>query len=112
MFWELRSVIDGIKGEYQGWHEFRRATGDWPVLTVLVSIFSVPLFFLSVLYFLINALETGRLRFIYLTLFAVVCGSAALLYGLRRLACKIDVARARKRHRTLTSSEALENLIR
>jgi len=112
MFWVLKSVADGIKDEYRGWHRFRLATGMWPVCSILASIFSMPACFASGTYFLIAAFETRRLPLIYAGLFTVVISSAAVWYGLRRLACKVDAARAKRSSETPASAETLEQLIR
>jgi hypothetical protein len=112
MFWELRSVTNGIKDEFQGWHKFRQATGKWPVWSVFVGMCSIPALLVSGLYLLIKALETGRLPIIFAALFAgTICGAAAW-YGLRRLACKLDVVRAQRSGETRLSNETLDALLR
>jgi hypothetical protein len=111
-FWELRSVISGIADEYRGWRKFKQATGKWPVCSVLAGIFSIPGLFVSTVYLFVKALETRRLPFIYMALFVIVICHAAVWYGLRRLACKVDVVRAKQSDATLTSSETLEGFIR
>jgi hypothetical protein len=111
MLWALRSVIQGIKDEYRGWHRFRQATGKWPVCSVLAGLLSIPTSLVAGTYRFIMALATNRLPVICATLFAgVFCGAAAW-YGLRRLACKIDVAKAHKSGRT-HAVKTLETLIR
>jgi hypothetical protein len=112
MFWELRSVVDGIKGEYQGWHRFKRATGLWPACSILTGVFSIPVWFAAGAYGFIAALETSRLSLIYTALLAGVIGGAVAWYGLRRLACKLDVARARMSSGAAVSTKDLEGLLR
>ena len=111
-FWALETVLDVIKSEYGGWRNFQRATGKWPVCSILAGIFSIPACFVSGGYLFIRVLETGRLPLIYTMLFVILICSAAAWYGLRRLACKVDVVRAQKSGRTLVSSETLETYIR
>ena len=84
----------------------------WPLCSVLVGILSEPVLLVSGGYLFVKILETGRLPLIYTGLFVgVVCG-AATWYGLRRLACRVDVAWAQKRGETGASREALEEFIR
>ena len=109
MFWELRSVTNGIKDEFQGWHKFRQS--NWQVASVVRfcwHVFNPHTLFVSGLYLLIKALETGRLPIIFAALFAgTICGAAAPWYGLRRLACKLDVVRAQRSGETRLSTRLL-----
>jgi hypothetical protein len=82
------------------------------VNSVLAGIFSAPTWFVFGTYLFIKALETGRLTTIYGTLFAVVFGGATIWYGLRRLACKIDIVRAQRFGLTHISTNTLETFIR
>lgn len=108
MYWEWKSVWEGIRDEYRGWRKFRRATGIWPIYSVLAGIFSIPAWFVSGLFLLIRAAETYRLILIYSSLFAgAICG-AALWYGLRILACKADIARAQRKTGGRTSTQSLK----
>ena len=113
MYWELRSVKGGIKGEYKGWRDFKRVTGRLPVCSVLAGIFSIPVLFVIGTFLWLLALETGRLWLVYTALFAIVISCATIWYGVRRLACKFDVARAVKNHGSLAASSAtLEGFIK
>ena len=84
----------------------------WPVCSVLAGIFSIPALLASGTYILVKALGTGRLPLIYAALFVIVICSAAAWYGIRRLACKVDVLRAQESGRPLTPGETLEALLR
>jgi hypothetical protein len=84
----------------------------WPVNSVLAGIFSAPSWFVFGTYLFIKALETGRLITIYVTLFTGVLGGATIWYGLRRLACKVDIVRAQRSGLRHISSNTLEKLIR
>lgn len=108
----LWSVIAGIKNEYLGWHRFRQATGMWPLYSVLAGIFSIPVLFAFGAYLWLKAFETSQFPHIYAGLCVIVICDAAVWYGLRRVACKVDVARAQERSGNLFSSAALETLIR
>jgi hypothetical protein len=110
MFWELRSAFDGIRDEYRGWHKFRQATGVWPVYSVLTIVFLLPALFGVGTYVFVRAMETRRLPFIYTVLTVLVICGAGCWYLLRRLACKVDIAKA-KRSGT-ASTEKLEEFIR
>ncbi len=112
MFWEFRSLIRTIKDELQGWDDFKKATGEWPVYSILASTLSFPVFLGSYLYVSLKALETGNRPLIYATSLGTIICFAALWYGIRRLACKTDVAKAKKTSKTHTSNENLERLIR
>jgi len=82
MFSVLRSVVDGIKDEYRGWHKFRGATGTWPLCSIFAGILSIPVWFAVETYFFIVALETHRLPLIYAVLFAATtCGAAACVWA-------------------------------
>jgi hypothetical protein len=111
MFWEFRSVFDGISDEYRGWRKFRRATGTWPICSVLAGIFSIPACVASGTYFFIKALNTGRLPLIYMALFVSVTCGVALWYGVRRLACKLDVARVRSSSKARTLEQFIRELL-
>jgi small-conductance mechanosensitive channel len=109
MFWELARVV---RNRYQGCRKFRQATGKWPVFTVLADIFSVPVLLAIGTYLVVATFRTGRLPLIYAGLFTVVFSSAAVWYGLPRLACKVDAARAKRSSETRVSADTLEQLIR
>jgi hypothetical protein len=110
MFWELRSTFEGVRDEYRGWHKFRQATGVWPVYSVLAGVLSIPALFGVGTYVFVRALQTHRLPLIYTVLTAVaVCGVGSW-YGLRRLACVADIAKA-KRSGPI-SAETLKKFIR
>jgi hypothetical protein len=112
MFWELKSVVEGIKGEYRGWHKFKEATGIWPVYSMVAGIFSIPVCFASVVYCLVTALGTGRLPIIYTALFAAVSLGAIVWYGLRVFACNIDVARVQRCSTKSIPIKSFEKFIR
>jgi hypothetical protein len=112
IWWEIGSVFDGIRDEYRGWHKFRQATGTWPTCSILADVFSIPAWLVAGTYLFVKTLNTGHLSLIYTALFVGVIGGAALWYGLRRLTCKIDVARARRSGETMASAKTLEEFIR
>src|SRR5678815_5650690 len=112
MSWELSSLIETVRNEYRGWRDFEQAAGKWPVCSILAGIVSIPACFASGMYLFIKTLETSREWVIYPALFAIAICAAAGWYGLRRLACKVDVGRAKKAGATQVSSETLEAFIR
>jgi hypothetical protein len=94
-FGAFRTIRDGSRDEYRGWRKFRRATGIWPVWSML-SVLSIPLLLFVGAYFEIRALETGRLTLIYTALAAFVVALSLVWFGLRRLGNHADLTRARK----------------
>lgn len=112
MRWEITAVFTGIRDEYRGWRKFRHSSGTWPIYSMVAGVFSIPALFAVGTYFFIRVLGTGRLPVIYAKLFmGAICG-AALWYGFRRLACKIDVAMARQSSESRVSARTLEQFIR
>lgn len=99
MWWELRSVIDGVRDEYLGWPKFKNATGKWPFWSVLSGVISIPAVVAIGAYCLVAALQTRRLVLIYGVLFSIVVGGAIAWYLIRRAACVADVARAKAKNR-------------
>jgi hypothetical protein len=107
MFWEFRSAYEGVRDEYRGWRKFRQATGVWPVYSVLAGVLSIPALLGVVTYVFVRALETHRLPLIYTVLTAAVIAGGGTWYGLRRLACKADIAKA-KRFGTVSAERLAE----
>lgn len=118
MLRDLRYVAEGTRDEYRGWHKFKLATGKWPVFSILAGVFSIPILFVAEVYLLVEGFEkvetlkTGRMYYIYLILFSSVIGCAAIWYGVRVLACKLDIGRAQVSTNNSHYSENLEKLIR
>ena len=96
MFWELKSFVAGNRREFRGWRKFKNLAGMWPVYSILSDVVSTPALFVVFVYCVIRAMYTNRMLFIYLALFGSAVCCAAIWYALRRLACKLDIARAQK----------------
>jgi hypothetical protein len=112
MTWELRSTIRGIRDEYRGWHNYKMATGAWPVWSVLTGVFSIPVLFASGTYCFIAALQTRRLSLIYAVLLTVVICGGIIWYALRRAACMADLSRAKRAGHGTASPARLESFLR
>lgn len=112
MYLTLRTIITAMRDEYRGWHKFRHATGIWPVCSITASIFSIPAVFMLCFPLMNSLMQTDRLPLICAALFGGIIFGAFLWYWLRRLACKIDVARAKHSSDNAPSAETLEMLIR
>jgi hypothetical protein len=108
----LSVVLRLLRSEYLGWRKFRDATGVWPVYSIVTDIFSLPALFAAVGYSFVKVLETRWLGLIYTVLISSGFIAAGLWWGLRRLACKADVARGMKDGTQLSSSAALEGFLR
>jgi hypothetical protein len=111
MEWEFRSAFNAFANEFRGWRKFRKASGVWPVYSMIYGVISPPIFFISVTFGLLRAFETHRLAVIYSVLFFVVICGAAAWYGLRRLARKLDLVRAKSAHSNFPTA-TLEEFIR
>jgi len=94
-FGAFKTILDGSRDEYRGWRKFRRATGIWPVWSMM-SVVSIPILFCSCLWLLVPALETGRRPVIYTALVVIVLVLGLVWFAIRRLANKADLARAQK----------------
>ena len=114
MFWELSSLIGGIGDEYRGFRKFKQATGAWPWYSIVASLLSIPLLFSALLFggLLCSGSGTHRLPVIYVGLVGGVICCATTWYGVRRMACKADVATARRSGVTPIASKTLEEFIR
>lgn len=106
-----KSLFGGSREEYRGWRRFRRATGLWPIWSILASTTSLPSLFAVGSYVLIRTLETHSLPIIYSVLVSVGFSLGLLWYAIRRLANHADMVRA-QRLGTRPISGAVERFIR
>jgi len=106
------SFLQAIRNEYRGWRRFKDATGLWPLWSILADLLSIPLLVAAGTYCFIVALGTRQLPLIYLALISAVICCATGWYGLRRLACKADVARGKRSTAGPSSPQTLEEFIR
>jgi|SRR5579859_6585352 len=95
-FGAIRSLLEGGRGEYRGWRKFHRATGVWPIWSILAAVTSIPVLFAFGVYVFIRTLETQRLPLICTALVLLGFGLGLAWYALRRWANYADVLRARK----------------
>jgi hypothetical protein len=110
-FWGIKSALGGGGDEYRGWRKFRRATGLWPIWSILASATSIPVLFGAGVYVFIRAMETHRLLLIYTALIIVGFGLGLLWYAIRRLANHADVLRG-QRNSTRSVSPSVDRFIR
>ena len=95
-FWSIKSTLSNTRDEYRGWRKFRRATGIWPMWSIIATATSTPLLFAVGLYAFIQSLETSRLWLIDSTLIVVGFGFGLLWYAVRRWANHADLVRAQR----------------
>jgi len=79
---------------------------------MVASSLSLPTIFVLVVHWLIKAMQTRRLELIYAVLVAEVICAGLGWYGVRRLACKVDVAIAEHSSESAPPPENLEMFIR
>lgn len=108
----LWSLILSIRNEFRGWRKFNQATGKWPAYSILADVLSIPLLFAGGMYIGIAAEKKPRGPLAYLEVFFIVLGTAAAWYGIRRIACKLDVARGMRSSAGQRSTQALEEFLR
>jgi hypothetical protein len=112
MWWELRSLTDGIRDEYRGWRKFKNATGKWPFWSILTGVISIPGLLALGAYCLVATLQTRRLVLIHSALFSVTVCGAIIWYVTRRAACMADVAKAKRTVELSSSIAELETFLR
>jgi hypothetical protein len=108
LWWLFRS----IGNECRGWRKFNKATGVWPICSILVDILGTPLLFLGGTSCVLVTVGMQKSWFVYLALFCMVLGAAAAWYGLRRLAIKADVTRGHRSSAGPCSPKTLEEFLR
>jgi small-conductance mechanosensitive channel len=113
LFWLRSSVLrEGARDEYRGWRKFRKTTGSWSVWSILNCFLSLPIVFGAGMYFLIAAMNTGKVPLIYTVLVVDVVCFTTLWFFLRLAAANLDIRRAQQSGSGRSDPSALQRFLK